>query len=78
MNEFEGFCQQGWQCPICKRVYSPMTMMCYYCGGNEKSNVVTSTGEDVYPGYMPPIEEWGKNITGHGYKITASSECQKP
>ena len=55
-----------------------MTMMCYYCGGNEKSNVVTSTGEDVYPGYMPPIEEWGKNITGHGYKITASSECQKP
>ena len=29
---FEGFAQQGWQCPICKRVYSPMTSMCYYCG----------------------------------------------
>lgn len=26
--------QQGWQCPICKRVYSPFTMMCYYCGGD--------------------------------------------
>ena len=29
----ENFAQQGWQCPICKRVYSPMTSMCYYCGG---------------------------------------------
>ena len=26
------FAQQGWQCPICKRVYSPTTQMCYYCG----------------------------------------------
>ena len=25
--------QQGWQCPICKRVYSPTTSMCYYCSG---------------------------------------------
>lgn len=25
----ENFAQQGWQCPICKRVYSPMTAMCY-------------------------------------------------
>lgn len=30
--EFEGFAQQGWQCPICRRVYSPLTAMCYYCG----------------------------------------------
>lgn len=38
MNEFVA--QQGWQCPICKRVYSPLTMMCYYCGGD----TVTRTG----------------------------------
>lgn len=31
---------QGWQCPICKRVYSPFTSMCPYCGGNE---VITTT-----------------------------------
>lgn len=31
MQEFSG-CQQGWQCPICKRIYSPITPMCYYCG----------------------------------------------
>lgn len=32
---------QGWQCPICKRVYSPYTSMCFYCG-NQK--IETSTG----------------------------------
>lgn len=26
---------QGWQCPICKRVYSPFTNMCLYCGKKE-------------------------------------------
>lgn len=26
---------QGWQCPICKRVYSPFTQMCLYCGNKE-------------------------------------------
>lgn len=29
---------QGWQCPICKRVYSPYTQMCPYCG-NQSSNL---------------------------------------
>lgn len=28
--------QQGWQCPICKKVYSPSTPWCYYCGGESK------------------------------------------
>lgn len=32
-DNFNGlFAQQGWQCPICKRVYSPFTQMCLYCG----------------------------------------------
>jgi len=29
---------QGWQCPICKRVYYPYTQMCPYCG-NQSSNL---------------------------------------
>lgn len=28
------FAQQGWQCPICKRVYSPFTPMCYHCSNS--------------------------------------------
>lgn len=42
MIEFTGV-QQGWQCPICKRVYSPLTMMCYYCG-----EAVTSTSTGTF------------------------------
>ena len=37
------FAQQGWQCPICKRVYSPHTFMCYYCSNQE---TVASTGTE--------------------------------
>ena len=33
---------QGWQCPICKRVYSPFVQMCFYCGKKE-TQAVTST-----------------------------------
>ena len=35
--------QQGWQCPICGRVYSPFTPMCYYCGGEQKIETSTKT-----------------------------------
>ena len=35
--------QQGWQCPVCKRVYSPSTLMCLYCGGDFKT---TSTNTE--------------------------------
>lgn len=34
------FAQQGWQCPICGRVYSPTTAMCFYCG-NQKTVLTT-------------------------------------
>ena len=40
MNDFS--VQQGWQCPICKRVYSPFTPVCAYCGGES----IISTGVD--------------------------------
>ena len=30
---------QGWQCPICKRVYSPFTHMCMYCGNKEVETI---------------------------------------
>ena len=23
--------QQGWQCPCCSRIYSPITSICFYC-----------------------------------------------
>ena len=39
---------QGWQCPICKRVYSPFTSMCPYCGGNQSSNLDTQPNNTEY------------------------------
>lgn len=35
--------QQGWQCPICKRIYSPTTYMCFYCGGDKTETSTTIT-----------------------------------
>jgi len=33
--------QQGWQCPVCQRVYSPSTMMCLMCP--PKTEVATTS-----------------------------------
>lgn len=40
MNE-SNYAQQGWQCPICKRIYSPFTPMCYICGGEVSTSTTT-------------------------------------
>ena len=42
-----GFAQQGWQCPICKKVYSPTTPMCYYCGNGIPYTVSSTTVGDA-------------------------------
>ena len=36
------FAPQGWQCPICHRVYSPTMPMCFTCGNNE-TTMATNT-----------------------------------
>ena len=46
MTDFPNFAQQGWQCPICKRVYSPYTPSCFYCG-NEQITTTTRTVRSV-------------------------------
>ena len=37
--------RQGWQCPVCHRVYSPDTVMCLHCGDAE-AVTVTYSGSD--------------------------------
>lgn len=39
------FAPQGWQCPICHRVYSPSTFTCYYCGDRETTMATNTTYE---------------------------------
>lgn len=33
-NVILGYAPQGWQCPVCGRVYSPSTTMCFYCNNS--------------------------------------------
>lgn len=43
-----GLVQQGWQCPICKRIYSPLTMMCFYCNnGSTKTSTRITPDNDA-------------------------------
>lgn len=44
--EYGMFAQQGWQCPCCKKVYSPTTPMCFYCAAPVK----TGSSTDPCPG----------------------------
>ena len=52
MSEWYGvdFAPQGWQCPICKRVYSPTTPMCFYCG-----NGITVSSTSVNDAIIDPL-----------------------
>ena len=46
MYETPMFAPQGWQCPVCHRVYSPTTPMCFSCGNEE---IVTTNKIEVNP-----------------------------
>lgn len=43
--------QQGWQCPLCGRVYSPTTEMCLYCGNGKEVISTTAT-------FTTPTLDW--------------------
>ena len=60
---FEGFAPQGWQCPICRRVYSPITPMCYYCG-NGVVTTTTTTNIETPKTEEDFTEKWKKAIKG--------------
>lgn len=40
------FINQGWQCPVCHRVYSPSTSMCLYCPVN-RYHLMKSNGSEI-------------------------------
>ena len=46
--------QQGWQCPCCKRIYSPTTHMCYYCVP-EKQTAQTTSGTGLLTNPVNPL-----------------------
>lgn len=39
LNYISKMAQEGWRCPLCGRIYSPLVQECYYC--NQKLEVDT-------------------------------------
>ena len=64
------FAPQGWQCPICKRVYSPMTTMCYYCGNGVATTSTSTTlpinEEDIDDGYSDYVLKGNRLVPKEG------------
>ena len=51
--------QQGWQCPVCKRIYSPFTVMCYYCPTT--TTIDTGTTSENPNKYQPHTVNYNLN-----------------
>lgn len=44
---YENYAQQGWQCPICKKVLAPFMTYCpFHNEKNNKWSVTSATGEE--------------------------------
>lgn len=41
------YAQQGWQCPLCKRVYNPTIPECLYCNNNETTLTTATENTDI-------------------------------
>jgi hypothetical protein len=52
INQYElvSMAQQGWQCPVCKHVFSPSTPVCFYCPPKTETTTNTThyTGQHSY------------------------------
>jgi uncharacterized OB-fold protein len=62
MNDFN-FIPQGWECPKCKRVYSPTTIMCIAC----PQHTITTTNTPIGVGGH------GVTNTSHEFEPDTSS-----
>lgn len=58
MWNFEVGAQQGWQCPVCKRVYAPFVTKCLYC----ERNTVTNIGSEI----SQPLIDWCRHTSYTG------------
>lgn len=73
------FIQQGWECPKCKRVYSPTTSMCSHCP--EYSQGYTSTGTTLTVNsttYSHTFESDKKSSSKTKCKICGLEKWQHP
>ena len=82
MKDFN-FIQQGWECPKCKRVYSPTTTMCIACPQYTKSITTTNTlissdGTSSSTSYMHEFQSSGKGSSKTICKICGKEKFLHP
>lgn len=63
------FVQQGWQCPICKRVYSPFTPCCFTCGAEGVTKTSTGTGKPYEEPDYTTISTWYATYTAEDKEV---------
>lgn len=51
--------QQGWQCPLCKRIYGPFVQECYNCN-NREGSILTTTEDEEKPIFTI---DWTKSVS---------------
>ena len=66
------FIPQGWECPKCKRIYSPTTQMCSYCPQNVTSVTTTETATGTIATFTT-----GNTWLAHNFqKIKGTCKCK--
>lgn len=55
------FIPQGWQCPVCGRVYAPSFPFCTVCG-NQEAVTTTNVTTNVYKPSDELVKEWKKML----------------
>lgn len=71
MTDFN-FIPQGWECPKCKRVYSPQTLMCIAC-----PSLTGSTSNTTFGTETPCVFEPGGNTASGYYFPDFCKKCGK-
>lgn len=75
MTDNMNFAQQGWQCPICKRVYSPFTPMCYYCGSEAVTKTSTTGTGSFNVDWLKPSSITSAGKENETYTAVCTGTC---
>jgi uncharacterized OB-fold protein len=70
------FIPQGWECPKCKRVYSPTTSVCSHCPQHNQGVATTGTGTSTT--YTHQFESDKKSSSKTKCKICGLEKWQHP
>lgn len=73
----------GWQCPICKHVYSPTVTQCPYCGNSDtvasdRVAIEKHDGEWTINDYKPYTVTLTSNNTPHTTYASSVQETEPP